>query len=481
MRTAAEVLIINSNLMKPPVTPVAVDFLASVLRAEGFGVRFLDLAFEQDIDAALEREIRTRPLFVGVTVRNVDDSFFATRDFCLGRLRPIIRKIKRLTDAPVVLGGVGYSIFPVAALEFCDGDYGIHGDGEIATARLAKALAADESPSNIPGLIFRANGEYGRNKPAPVDLSKLDLSDRATVDNPRYLREGGMVGFETKRGCASACAYCAEIPAKGNKSRLRPPEQVAREIAGLVGRGIDHFQTCDSEFNIPYNHAVDVCRELIRAGLGEKIRWYTYMTPYRFDERLAYLMRQAGCAGINFGADHSNPSMLRTLGRNHTARMIAEASRLCRRHDIVGMFDLLLGAPGETRKTLREAVEFIKSIDPSCVGVSLGVRIYPGTELARILTPQLRLNSQGVCGAGPDNPGLLRPAYFMSPELGEDPYGLLAKIVGKDDRFLLASPDGGDGDFNYNDNSTLSEAIRAGARGTFWDILRRHKTKKAYV
>jgi radical SAM superfamily enzyme YgiQ (UPF0313 family) len=29
------------------------------------------------------------------------------------------------------------------------------------------------------------------------------------------------------------------------------------------------------------------------------------------------------------------------------------------------MFDLLLGAPGETPETLREAIEFMERIDPS--------------------------------------------------------------------------------------------------------------------
>jgi hypothetical protein len=32
-------------------------------------------------------------------------------------------------------------------------------------------------------------------------------------------------------------------------------------------------------------------------------------------------------------------------------------------------------------------------------------------------------------------------------------------------------------DHNYNDNSELVEAIRNGARGAFWDILRRNRLR----
>lgn len=475
----AEILLINSNLMKPPVTPVAIDFLAGALRAEGYAVRFLDLAFEDDVGSAIEREIDCDFFFVGVTVRNIDDSFFATRDFCLARVRPIVQKIKDLNDVPVVLGGVGYSIFPRAALEYCGADFGIQGDGERAIVQLADAFAGDRSPLGVPGLVSRRGGGRIENAPAPVDLSAMDLGDRGTVDNLRYFKEGGMVGFETKRGCGASCSYCADPLAKGATCRQRPPEQVAREIASLADAGIDHFHTCDSEFNVPRSHAAEVCREFVRAGLGEKIRWYAYMTPEYFDDELASLMKRAGCAGIDFGADHCDPALLKVLGRSHTAESLGRAARLCREHNIACMFDLLLGAPGETPDTLKEAVEFMKRIAPSCVGASMGLRIYPGTALAKFLAPRLRPDAPGVYGMESDTADFLRPVYFLSPDLGEEPQRLLFDLVGGDERFFIPSPERGESDYNYNDNSVLSEAIRSGERGAFWDILRRLKTKSS--
>ena len=153
--SAGKVLLINPNLMKPPVTPVAIDFLGSVLKAGGYGVEFLDLAFEDDVEAALERTIDDRFLFIGITLRNIDDSFFFTRDFCLEKIRPIVKKIRSLTDTPLIMGGVGYSIFPVSALEFSGGSYGICGDGELSIMRFADAIAGKDSFSNVPGLVSR--------------------------------------------------------------------------------------------------------------------------------------------------------------------------------------------------------------------------------------------------------------------------------------------------------------------------------------
>jgi radical SAM superfamily enzyme YgiQ (UPF0313 family) len=472
----APVLLINPNLMKPPVTPVAIDFLGSALKQAGHEVRFLDLAFEAEIDSAITGALGHEVLFVGLSIRNTDDSFFATRDFCLAKVKPMIDKIRSFTDAPVVIGGVGYSIFPVAALRYLDADFGIRGDGESAAVRLAHALAMGEDPAGIPGLVWKDGKDCRSNEPLPVDLSTIDLSDRSTVDNARYYREGGMVGFETKRGCDCPCSYCADPLAKGTTRRLRPPEQVARELSTLADIGIQHFHTCDSEFNVPYSHAADVCRAFIRAGLGERIRWYAYMTPKFFDDELASLMERAGCVGINFGADHCNAALLRTLGRTHTADSTAEAARLCRKYGIASMFDLLLGAPGETPDTIREAVTFMKKIEPSCVGASMGVRIYPGTAMARTLAPQLMTGAPSLYALEEGDSDFLRPVYYVSPVLGENPLRMLSDAVGGDERFFVASPERGESDYNYNDNSVLSDAIRSGHRGAFWDILRRLRT-----
>jgi hypothetical protein len=134
------------------------------------------------------------------------------------------------------------------------------------------------------------------------------------------------------------------------------------------------------------------------------------------------------------------------------------------------MFDLLLGSPGETRETLAETLCYMKRLKPDRVGISLGVRVYPGTLLANRLDEEQR---EGVVGDGTDL-GLL---FYISPALGDDPESLVKRLIGDDQRFFL--PGGADeGDFNYNDNRVLERAIIAGHRGAYWDILRRLQTTR---
>jgi len=474
MTRKQKILLVNPNRMKPPVCPVGLDHLDQSLREQGFDVSLLDLAFSTDVAADIKHALAENPLLVAISVRNVDDSYFASRDFCLEDTRKVVDLVHAHSDSPVVLGGVGFSIFPVAAAKFCDVDLAIHGEGEAPLASLACKISRKENWDDVPGLVFRRDGLYAVNPSFRHDLRAMSLWQRRLVDNRRYFREGGMLGFETKRGCFRKCSYCADPLAKGRKVVVKPPRDVVRELSGLLQQGIDHFHTCDSEFNVPARHGEEVCREIIRAGIANKIRWYAYAAPVPFPESLARLMKRAGCVGIDFGVDHVHPRMLKTLGRDFTAEDVLETARLCRKYAFSFMFDLLIGAPGEDRTTVRRLIETMKRAEPSRVGLSIGVRVYPRTKLAcGIMREEMSPSNPNLFGAVEGNPDLLKPIFYLSSRLGDKPRDFIRGLVAGDPRFLIGETGDAPENYNYNDNTALVKAIRAGYRGAFWDIMRR--------
>jgi hypothetical protein len=249
------------------------------------------------------------------------------------------------------------------------------------------------------------------------------------------------------------------------------------EIEALLGQGVDHLHTCDSEFNLPAEHALAVARAMGRAGLGSRVRWYAYCSPAPLDETLIIAFLRAGCAGINFGADHGTDPQLRRLGRHFTVADIERTAALCHRHRLPFMFDLLLGAPGETRASVRQTIELMRRLEPDCVGLSVGVRLYPGTALARdVLASGPPDRNPNLLGAIGGNVHLLEPVFYLAQELGPDWAPFIRDLVRDDPRFFLPEDAGDNPNYNYNDNTALVEAIAAGARGAYWDILRRLRT-----
>jgi hypothetical protein len=153
---------------------------------------------------------------------------------------------------------------------------------------------------------------------------------------------------------------------------------------------------------------------------------------------------------------------------------LEETAKACRGAGLVFMYDLLLGGPGETRQSAATTIELMKRISPHRVGVSLGVRVYPGTRLSGIVGDESPMaQNPNLRGAAADNADLLAPVFYLSSALGEDAAGYVAGLVGGDQRFFFPTTEAGTEAYNYSDNERLAEAIKKGCRGAYWDILRR--------
>jgi len=465
-------LLINTNVIKPPVSPIGLEYAGESLVTAGLRVRILDLVFETDWRLALANVIKAEdPLLVGLTVRNTDDCSFTARRSFLPWISEFVSEVRRLTGAFILLGGVGFSVMPEAVLRLTGADAGIYGDGEETLPALVKCLMDGKNITHLPNLVYREGESIMRNHRVNADLSRIPPRHRNLVNNRDYEKQGAMVGIETTRGCPNHCIYCADPVAKGNTVRLRSPSAIAEEFRNLLSQGVSWFHTCDSEFNKVPDHAKDICRTIIEGDLGDKIHWYAYCSPVPFDSELASLMKQAGCMGINFGVDSLCDGQLARLGRGHTVSNVEETVNTLKKSDLNYMFDLLVGGPGETPETVRTTIDSVRRLGIPLTGIAAGMRIYPGTPLAQSVT-------EGTIKEGlyPDGEtGLHEPVFYMSPGLGNDALQLIHKMVSGDQRFLfLASPSDED-NYNYADDDTLSDIIRQGARGAFWDIISRNR------
>ncbi|MFH1570267.1 MAG: B12-binding domain-containing radical SAM protein [Gemmatimonadota bacterium] len=470
------VALINTNRIQPPIAPLGLEYVAEALAAAGHEPQLLDLCWEEDWAAAVAGFFAAREVgLVGMSLRNTDDCMYPSRASFLPDFVEMVAAVRRASAAPVIVGGCGFSILPEAVLELCGADAGVWADGEVAMAEVARRLERGDEWQSVAGVVRPAATGTGwvRNPPHLRPLDQLPPMGRDFVDNRRYFARGGQLGFETRRGCPQRCAYCADPVAKGRAVRRRPPGAVADELARLLAQGIDCLHTCDSEFNVPATHAAAVCDELVGRGLGERLRWYAYCAPRPFTRELARRMRRAGCVGINFGTDHGDPRMLEVLGRTYTPEDVRRVTRWCREEGLAVMLDLLLGAPGETEASIRATVELMREVEPDRVGVALGVRLYPGTELMRQLGDG---RSGGLVGSADPRD----PLFFIEPAVAERAPELIAELVGGDERFFFEcpTPTAAARSYNYNANQPLQQALARGYRGAYWDILRRWREEE---
>ena len=151
------VLLVSANTERTAMLPLPLGpaFVATACRRAGHEAVLLNLMFERDPMAALQKCIEEfRPGVIGISVRNVDDQNMASPKFLLPAIREVVATCRRLSGAPIVLGGPGYSMFPESALRFLQADMGIRGEGETVFPELLERLESRTDPYGLPGVYL---------------------------------------------------------------------------------------------------------------------------------------------------------------------------------------------------------------------------------------------------------------------------------------------------------------------------------------
>ncbi len=405
------VLLISANTEKinMPTVPWGLGCVAAAARQAGNAVVLLDLMGEEDSSTAVGRAIRDQaPQVIGISVRNIDDQNAQRPNFLLEKVQAVVQACRGTSQAPIVLGGAGYSIFPAAALDYLQADWGICGEGERAFTDLLAALARGEREPSTPGLYAPGRGRVAERAFAEA-LDGLPLPEDDLLPSCRAAGDALWLPVQTRRGCSMGCSYCSTPALEGLRVRRRAPGPVADWMAAQAGRGFSRFYVVDNNFNVPQQHAVALCEAIAQRAPG--ITFRCILNPLGVDQELVAAMAAAGCREVSLGFETGTARMLTALGKRFDLDQVRRAARLLADHGIRRMGFLLLGGPGETVESAERSLDFAAGLDLDAVRVTTGIRIYPDTPLHRVAL------DEGQVEPGDD---LLRPRFYLSPDLRAD-------------------------------------------------------------
>lgn len=380
-----KILLINPNTYKsPPVPPVGLEYIAASLGEKGHEAEILDLCFSgalyRDIDNAIES---FRPDAAGITLRNVDTVLYHTNEFFLDEIRGIVNHIKSNFGLKVIVGGTGVSSNPSGILRYLNGDCAIAGPAEDTIHKVLSNILSGNNEK-----IYR--GKYAgdiscRRRPAMIDYKK-------------YCDSGGVIGFETHKGCSSSCVYCLEA---NSGVSFKRSEDVVKEIKSFVDIGYNHFHLCDSEFNENLEYSIEFCSALKKAGLG--IRWAVYMKPANFNKTLFRLLKDTGVYLITLTVDSYKKCPLYWM--DYEKFVFGAKSS-----GIKVAVDFLTGFPYEIEDNLSEYFDILRRPLPDSIGVNTYIRLYKTLQITDIILKNG--NSKSYLLGDTDDKTFLKPVFY---------------------------------------------------------------------
>lgn len=415
-------LIVSANRFANPypVYPIGISYICSYLaeRLPNFEIRIFD--FNLNSKEEFVQVLKSfRPHYTGISLRNIDDVNSWNQECFVGDYKEIVDLLKKSTTSTIIIGGSAFSIYPRELFKLYEPDYGIQGEGEESLFRLLTSLDAKTPYADIPGLVYRVNGEVILNGRTEF-LKDLTLSFESSLIG-YYWKMSGMMNVQTKRGCPYHCIYCTYPLIEGKKVRTLDPGRIIDTLSDLYfNKHIDYVFFTDSVFNLNTSFNTELARQMIRAKL--KIRWGAYFSPCNLEEEELRLYKQAGLTHIEFGTESLSDTTLECYGKHFRVDEVVRVSDMCKKAGIYYAHFLILGGYGETEHSLDEGFKNSKRISDTVYFPYIGMRIYPGTRLQKLAIKE---------GCISNKEDLLEPVYYIAPGIRYDKLKEKAEKTGK--------------------------------------------------
>ena len=391
-----------------------------------------------------------KPKTIGISIRNIDNTSYPDTIFYLPKIKKIIGYIKSITDVKIIIGGSGFSIMPYEILNYLDIDIGVVGSGEKTICEVLNCIEYNEDCEGITGVVNKKNCQIRFDFSNANKLLNMYMPNRDSIDYKRYCIEGSVFNLQTERGCAFNCIYCTYPKIEGSRIFLRDPDLIVEELELIQKKyGGEYFCFTDSVFNYPINHAYRICEKIIKNKL--KIKWSAYINPKFLNEDIVKLFKKSGCRNIEIGIDSASDKIIESLGKNFGKNDIVKSIALSNKYMLKSGASILLGGPGEGKDTIEETFNLLKSIYPSVIIVSFGIRIYPGTVIYE------KAKKEGY-----DLDNLLKPRFYISEKIDSDTIKIInnfrneKNVIYESDSVKLTS-------------NVIRRIRRLGVKGSLWE------------
>lgn len=201
----------------------------------------------------------------------------------------------------------------------------------------------------------------------------------------------------TSRGCKYSCAFCEKQP-KGIR-RERDIKDIRSELELFYKMDINAVVIYDCCLVVNRARALQL-KELFtdfNLSTNVKVIWRAFLRADIANDDILNILHEAGCVEIAFGIESGSDTILQNINKNPCNRSInTNAIHVCRRHGIKSKAFLMVGLPGESKKTIGETIDWVLEAEPDQIDVSLYMP-YKGSDITENPSKyRIKLHSENI-------------------------------------------------------------------------------------
>lgn len=365
---------LSATALRPPID---LAYISSVLHRAGVECMIRDYPAEHKGWDSLRRDIKIfRPdmLVISVTTPTLNIDMKAC---------DLAKEIK--PEIITVAKGAHFIVNSREVLEtYKNLDVIIRNEPEAIIGELVRA----DDFSKVLGISYRTRDRIEENPSQGFieDLDSIPFPNRGLLRNELYIRpDTGQVQttIQANRGCPIGCIYCLAQPVSGNRIRARSPKNIVDEIEDCVGNyGIRNFFFRGDTFTWDKRWIIQVCKEILDRNL--RINWVCNSRVDTIDDERLKWMKRSGCWLVSLGIESGSQDILDRIKKGIRLNQAREAVKCCERYRVKTFLFFMIGFPWDSKKTIKESIDFAKELDGDYYEVHIAVP-FPGTELYKIV------------------------------------------------------------------------------------------------
>ena len=195
-------------------------------------------------------------------------------------------------------------------------------------------------------------------------------TDKIVEDIPSERKFSFKSGVNIMFGCNNFCSYCI-VPYVRGRERSRNPEDIIREIQGLVADGVVEVMLLGQNVNSygkTLEHPMTFAQLLTEIEKIEGLERIRFMTshPKDLSDELIEVMKHSKkiCKHLHLPVQSGSTEILKKMNRRYTKEQYLELVRKIKEAvpDISLTTDIIVGFPGETEEDFLETMDVVKKV-----------------------------------------------------------------------------------------------------------------------
>jgi anaerobic magnesium-protoporphyrin IX monomethyl ester cyclase len=361
--------------MHMPFALLGLGYLAAVLEKNNYNVDVIDCQVLNLSPEEFRTEISKRqPDIVGVTS--------STLTYQSG-LKLIKIAKQACPNCITIAGGSHVTFWDDKALQECpELDIVVRREGENTMLELVQRIELEKSYDDVLGTTCRKDDKIIRNPDRSYieDLDSLPFPARHLWPMEKFRELEDVLYLATSRGCVYWCEFCTTVRMHGRKYRMRSAKNVVDELEFLNKTyGVSKFTFCDDAFTVDQPRTEELCSEILKRGL--KIQWNCGTRVDMITKELLSKMKDAGCITVWFGVESGTQQVLDAMKKGISPELTIKVLGWVREVGLKPVPNVILGFPGETKKSAWKTIKFVEKIAPDDVGFYNVATPFPGTPM----------------------------------------------------------------------------------------------------